>query len=89
MQSSYYQFLNAKHILIVLTALLLGPVADLRADEVKLASLFSDHVILQRNMPVPIWGSATAGESVRVTLAGQSKTAIADNVGRWASCSSR
>ena len=83
MHSSYYQFLSAKHILIVLTALLLGPLAGLRADEVKLAPLFSDHLILQRNMPVPIWGSATAGEAVRVTLAGQSKTAIADNAGRW------
>ena len=83
MRSSYYQVLDGKHILIILTVLLLGPLVDLRADEVKLAPLFSDHVVLQRNMPVPIWGSAAAGESVRVTLAGQSRTAVADNAGRW------
>lgn len=66
-----------------LAPLLLASLAALQAEELKLAPLFSDHVILQRDMPVPIWGSAAAGDSVRVTFAGQSKTAVADNAGRW------
>jgi len=40
-------------------------------------------MVLQREMPVPIWGWATAGESVTVEFAGQKKTAVADPAGKW------
>lgn len=33
---------------------------------VKLPTLFSDHMVLQRNMAVPIWGTAAPGELVTV-----------------------
>lgn len=50
--------------------------------EVRLANLFSDHAVLQRRMPVPIWGTAANGEKVTVTLAGQTATTETKN-GRW------
>ena len=43
--------------------------------EVKPAALFSDHVVLQSGMAVPIWGTADPGEKVTVTLNGQTKSA--------------
>ncbi|MEI6645897.1 MAG: sialate O-acetylesterase [bacterium] len=49
----------------------------------RLATVFGDHQVLQRDMPVPIWGTATPGEAVIVTFAGQSKHAAADAEGRW------
>jgi sialate O-acetylesterase len=62
----------------------LGP-ALLRAAEsdVRLPSVFADHMVLQRDMPVPIWGSAAPGEQVTVAFAGQAKAATADATGKW------
>ena len=51
--------------------------------EVKLASPFTDHMVLQRDVAVPVWGTADAGELVTVEFAGQKKTATADASGQW------
>ncbi|MHA4741019.1 sialate O-acetylesterase [Dyadobacter sp. MSC1_007] len=51
--------------------------------QVRLARLFSDHVVLQRQKPIPVWGWAKAGEKVKVTLASQSAEAKADASGKW------
>jgi sialate O-acetylesterase len=51
--------------------------------EVKLASIFGDSMVLQQGLPVPVWGRAEAGEEVTVTFGDQSKTATADEQGRW------
>ena len=51
--------------------------------EVKLQSIFSDNMMLQRGIPVPIWGTASPGESVTVQIAGQSATAKAGKDGKW------
>jgi sialate O-acetylesterase len=40
-------------------------------------------MVLQRNMPVPVWGTAAAGEKVTVTFRDQKKTAEADAQGNW------
>lgn len=53
-----------------------------RAD-VKLHSLFSDHAVLQRDKPLPVWGAAAPGEEVTVQLGAQKGTAKADAAGRW------
>ncbi len=49
----------------------------------RLANVFSDHLVLQRDMPVPVWGTAKPGELVTLTFAGQRLNALADNDGRW------
>ncbi|MBM4050569.1 MAG: hypothetical protein FJ279_36195, partial [Planctomycetes bacterium] len=51
--------------------------------ELRLASIFADHAILQRDRPVPVWGRAEPGETIAVEFAGQKKTATADASGRW------
>jgi sialate O-acetylesterase len=51
--------------------------------DVKLASLFQDHMVLQHGQPIPVWGTAAPGESVTVTLAEQSKRTTADPQGHW------
>ena len=53
------------------------------AAEVKLPSIFGTAMVLQRDMPVPVWGTAAAGEDVKVTFAGQEKTAKAGTDGKW------
>lgn len=51
--------------------------------EIRLPSLFSDHMVLQRDVAVPVWGWAAPGESVTVTIDGQSKSSTADSSGKW------
>ena len=51
--------------------------------EVKAASPFTDHLVLQRGMKVPVWGTADPGESVTVEFAGQKKSVKAEADGKW------
>ena len=51
--------------------------------ELTLASPFTDYAILQRNQPVPVWGTGESGEQVTVEFAGQSRTTVADAQGEW------
>jgi sialate O-acetylesterase len=45
--------------------------------------LFTDNMVLQRDMPVPVWGWADPGEEVTVSMAGQTHTTNADDAGSW------
>jgi sialate O-acetylesterase len=51
--------------------------------QLKIARLFSDHVVLQRQKPIPVWGWAKAKDKITVTLAGQTQTAVTDASGKW------
>ena len=51
--------------------------------EVELNPLFTDHMVLQRDLPVPVWGTAASGEELTVEFAGQSVKATADEQGAW------
>lgn len=49
-----------------------------------LADVFGDHMVLQRNKPVPVWGwCKDAGQQVTVAFNGQNKTVKANQDGRW------
>ena len=51
--------------------------------DVRLPGIFSDHMVLQRDKPLAIWGWADAREKVTVGLAGESATTTADASGSW------
>jgi sialate O-acetylesterase len=51
---------------------------------VRLASVFTDNMMLQRDKPICVWGWAAPGETVKVTLAKQEASATADADGKWA-----
>jgi sialate O-acetylesterase len=53
------------------------------AATVQLASPFTSHMVLQRELKVPVWGTAEAGEQITVEFAGQKKSATAGAEGRW------
>jgi sialate O-acetylesterase len=53
------------------------------AADVAMPAFFADHAILQRDKPLPIWGTAAPGEPVEVTLGTQSSSTKADADGRW------
>ena len=56
--------------------------AALQAD-VKLPSIFSDHMVLQRDVAAPVWGWAEPGENVSISIGSQTKTAVAGPDGKW------
>lgn len=51
--------------------------------EVSLPKLLSDHVVLQREQPIHIWGNASPGEQVTVSLHDQRQSAKANDLGSW------
>lgn len=68
----------------LLSAVLLATAAiSPAAARLKLPRLFTDHAVLQRDRPLHIWGWASAGASVTVSLHGQRVVATADRLGRW------
>jgi hypothetical protein len=63
------------------------PAAPFRTDdwkqELTLPAIFSDHMVLQADTIVPVWGWAVPYEDVTVTFNGVSKTIKADVGGKW------
>jgi sialate O-acetylesterase len=52
-------------------------------DPITMPHFFSDHMVLQRERPLPIWGWAGPGRWVKVTFDQQPYMAVADAQGRW------
>lgn len=76
--------LNRPSLFVGLLSLAGGVLAGprLRAD-IRCPSVIGDHMVLQRETPVPIWGTADAGERVTVDFAGQSRSIKTGEDGRW------
>lgn len=61
----------------------LGVLSSSAQAELRLASVFGDHMVLQRDVPVPVWGWADPGSKVTVEFAALLATATAGPGGRW------
>jgi sialate O-acetylesterase len=78
---------SAQSVVLFVTGLLIA--AAPLAAEVRLASPFSDNMVLQRDMKVPVWGWAEPGEKVTVSVmapqqaATKEFSATADKDGKW------
>jgi sialate O-acetylesterase len=55
----------------------------LASGEVTLPSLIADHMVVQRRLPVHVWGMAAPQENVTVSFRGETKSTAADELGRW------
>ena len=51
---------------------------------VEVNALFSDHMVLQRDVPTKVWGWGTPDEEITVTIAEQEHRGAADAEGNWA-----
>ncbi|MBM0107628.1 hypothetical protein JM946_23035 [Steroidobacter sp. S1-65] len=72
---------SLRHGLLVAGALLANAVSAAPL----LHDLFQDHVVLQRDKPISVWGRAAPGEALTVSLGEASVKAQADSSGRWRS----
>ena len=43
--------------------------------DVRLPRIFTDHMVLQQELPIAVWGWADAGEKVTISLGGKTVTA--------------
>jgi len=67
---------------LVVSVVLSVPAMPVSAD-VRLPAVIQQRMVLQRDMPVPIWGWADPGEDVTVAIGERRATTKADDNGRW------
>ncbi|HTU67289.1 MAG TPA: sialate O-acetylesterase [Steroidobacteraceae bacterium] len=63
-------------------AAIVAPVAN-AADPPLMSAIFGNHVVLQRDRPIDVYGRARPGESVTVTLSGTTQQVSTDAAGHW------
>jgi len=51
--------------------------------QLRLPSLVADHMVLQRDVKIPVWGWAAAGEPIQITFKNKTYTAVANQQGKW------
>jgi sialate O-acetylesterase len=66
-----------------LLALALALFASSAWADVRVPSVFGDHMVLQQQQPIRVWGWADKGESVSVSIGSDTQTTTADDSGRW------
>ena len=49
----------------------------------QMPAVFGDHMVVQRNELIPVYGTADVGETLTVSLGGKTCNTIADENGRW------
>jgi sialate O-acetylesterase len=81
MKYTSHRVLLSKTMSLLAFMFLVG-VSPVLAD-VSLPSVLSDHMVLQRDKPIPVWGKADPGETVTVSIGEQHATTTADQAGRW------
>lgn len=70
--------------LLFVIGIVLLPCLQLESNaNVRMASIFGDHMVLQRGIEIPVWGWADSGEKITTTFCGQSVSVKADKSGRF------
>jgi len=68
----------------ILPAFALGLLCAAQARaEITLPKILSSHMVVQRDLPVHVWGMATPGERVAATFRGETESTTASELGRW------
>lgn len=68
--------------LLLISAGLLAGFAPLAAD-IRMPGLFGDHMVLQQDVKIPVWGWAEPGEKVSVTFGAATATTTTGADGKW------
>lgn len=67
---------------MLLSFLLIGLDPGINA-QLQPAKIFSNGLVVQREMDIPVWGTANTGDTIIVTLNAEDDTAYADESGKW------
>jgi sialate O-acetylesterase len=82
MKYTHFSFLAALMFRLLPLAVSCGLVSSSWADP-HLPHLLSDHMVLQQERQIHIWGRADVGERITVTLADKIRSALPDAHGSW------
>lgn len=74
---------TSRQLVIAMAALSVVLMSAAALAEVTLPHILGSNMVLQREIPLKIWGWAAPGEEVTVSLAGQKRTTKADAAGTW------
>ena len=67
----------------ILFAFLLSALIPTAQAQVTLPKALSSHMVIQRDLPVHVWGTAAPSEPIEVTFRGQTRTTTTGPLGRW------
>lgn len=70
-------------LILILAAAVCACVPTPSSANVKLARVFGECMVLQRDKPLPVWGAADPGEEITVTLGTDKASVTADAAGKW------
>ncbi|MEZ6191285.1 MAG: sialate O-acetylesterase [Phycisphaerales bacterium] len=62
-------------------SVVLGYAVSVYAFEV--AGIFGDHMVLQAESPIPVWGTGIPGETLTLSIGDQTVRAVVNDTGRW------
>jgi sialate O-acetylesterase len=82
MTNRFANRLTRRAVVLLLAIIGVGISISARAED-RLATIFQDNMVLQRDKPVPVWGWADPGTQVEVSFGEQKKQAKADEHGYW------
>ena len=71
------------NILLTATSADLEPATVALNHHVSLPKVFGDNMVLQRNIPIPVWGQANPGAVITATLGKTAVTTTTDQQGKW------
>lgn len=71
------------HMKTLIIPLVFATLANLLAAELRLPKVFSDHMVLQRDQSLPVWGWADPGTEVAVHFKSQRAKTTAGEDGKW------
>lgn len=57
--------------------------AAIAMGQITLPRILSDHMVIQRDLPVHVWGTAAPSEQVTVIFRGETRSTEADRLGQW------
>lgn len=75
--------MHPRGLALLLTLAIIAAVPGTSGAEVAVPSVLADHMVIQRDKPVHLWGTADAGEPVTVEFRGNRATTKTDTLGRW------
>ena len=81
--STFCRIVRCRIVSVLAAWLVINTAAGRTVAASRLAGIFVDHMVVQRDQPLPVWGWAEPGEMVRVAFAGRVVTAVAAGDGSW------
>jgi hypothetical protein len=76
-------FLSSFHYSVIVFLMLTIILSFETLAAVQLSKIFTSGMVIQRDAPVPVWGTASAGDTITISFMGPNILTIADINGKW------